>query len=829
MFNLPTSLTPWAAFRRFLICEFVPLPSGKTDKVPLLPSLQGPHGRPFERGDAHDAATQLSLLEAQAWLEVAQQTFPARQFGVGFAFNQADGWWFLDIDHCIVDGAWSPVALQMMLEAFPRSPVELSHSGQGLHIFGRGVPPVHSTKNGQWGLELYHKDRFVALTGRMVREGDLCADSSANLNWLVSTYFQPKVAGDTVDWQEGPDPEWHGEPDDDRLIEWACRLPPGTWGSVPFGALWMADVSVLSQAYPDAQRDFDHSRADLALATELAKMTGYDGPRIERLMRRSALARDKWDHHGSYLRELTIGRGVGAAREAAARARAAGNVPWPRQAWAPVQVAPAAPATAGVVPEPPVAGQWVDPTYRYAVGSFVPYGQLPDYCQGYSYVHEREEVIDPEGRAYSHAQFKNWHLGRAWGKDPTNAATRDAWEAAVPFSQRYDRTVEWYDEPFMREVRFDDRRCLNIGKLPDVATRPATREQKRTFMRHLQWLFPNRDARRILLAHMTRAVQRRGHRIGWAPVIQGAEGTGKSLVVNLLEYAVGHSKCVLVNTPQIAKNGQIGFNADMEGALLAIMNESKLADARDVLEVLKPFLTDDHIRVEGKGIASKRVRNFMNWIAVTNHKTGVPIEEGGRRWAPLYTAQQPDSKFNTAVPSAFWKWCQDSANREAVAHFLGTLQVVRAPACDPTADYTRAPVTPDTDEAIRESLGAWEQEIQEAIDSGVDGFKGGVISSLCVMKLIPRLKTRALKATMARLGYVPHPALPDGRVNTVLDLSKSLADHQRKPRLYVHRSNVAVLAISDPAEVSRAYVKIWNDQPVLTMVPPPPQLGGHSG
>lgn len=67
----------------------------------------------------------------------------------------------------------------------------------------------------------------------------------------------------------------------------------------------------------------DNAR-DMALAQHLAFWTGCDAPRIERLMRRSGLYREKWDGHRTYLRELTIQRACGQQKDVLHRKGAEG-------------------------------------------------------------------------------------------------------------------------------------------------------------------------------------------------------------------------------------------------------------------------------------------------------------------------------------------------------------------------------------------------------------------------------------------------------------------------------------------------------------------------
>jgi hypothetical protein len=50
------------------------------------------------------------------------------------------------------------------------------------------------------------------------------------------------------------------------------------------------------------------------------------------------------------------------------------------------------------------------------------------------------------------------------------------------------------------------------------------------FLRHLAKLLPDERDRSILLAYMAASIQHKGVKFQWAPLIQGAEGNGKTLL-----------------------------------------------------------------------------------------------------------------------------------------------------------------------------------------------------------------------------------------------------------------------------------------------------------
>jgi primase-polymerase (primpol)-like protein len=124
-----------------------------------------------------DPASRAACLDAQPprnWLswDIAQayaQSLGAG-YGVGVVLHDGCGLLCVDIDKCMVEGVASPVATKLVREARRLCPdvyVEISMSGRGIHIIGpfSGDPPLHSTKNQEHHIELYHRARYIALTG----------------------------------------------------------------------------------------------------------------------------------------------------------------------------------------------------------------------------------------------------------------------------------------------------------------------------------------------------------------------------------------------------------------------------------------------------------------------------------------------------------------------------------------------------------------------------------------------------------------------------------------------------------------------------------------
>lgn len=295
MWQLPGALAPMANHRQFIVCRLVPHPSkaGKMNKFPVNPYTG-------EVWNAHDPQIWLDCTSAAAAVELY-----GSGHGVGFVFTDGDPFWFLDIDNCATaDGQWSELA-RHLVAALPGAAVEVSQSGRGLHLFGTGNCPPHSSRNDRLGVEFYTTGRFVYLGSGAV--GWAGTDCSPALPWLVDNFFPPRaeaVAGE--DWRTEPVAEWSGPTDDDALIARALASRQGAaaafGGRASFRDLWEGNAEALGRSFPDSGgRAYDASAADAALASHLAYFTGNNHERILRLMARSALARDKWER-ADYIR-----------------------------------------------------------------------------------------------------------------------------------------------------------------------------------------------------------------------------------------------------------------------------------------------------------------------------------------------------------------------------------------------------------------------------------------------------------------------------------------------------------------------------------------------
>ena len=327
------------------------------------------------------------------------------------------------------------------------------------------------------------------------------------------------------------------------------------------------------------------------------------------------------------------------------------------------------------------------------------------------------------------------------------------------------------------------------------------------FLTHLAKLLPNDRDRVILLSYMAACVQYPGMKAQWCPVVQGAEGNGKSFIGTALSHAVGRR---YTHVPE-ASDLESQFNGWLQGNLLVIVEELKTDDKHTLLERMKPMITNKRIQIQQKGIDQTTGDNRANFICFSNHRDCVPIKRNGRRYAMLYTAQQSveDLQRDDMPPDYFYRlyeWA-DNGGWAVIAHFLSEYEIPDE--FNPKTFCQRAPETSSQREAEKVSLGRVEQEIMEAVDSEMPGFCDGWISSYHLTKLLESkglerfLPPNKRKQTLEDIGYVQHPNLNNGRVNNAIA-------GEGKPRLYVDKIRKDLLNIKAPGEIADMYWKSQN-------------------
>jgi hypothetical protein len=323
---------------------------------------------------------------------------------------------------------------------------------------------------------------------------------------------------------------------------------------------------------------------------------------------------------------------------------------------------------------------------------------------------------------------------------------------------------------------------------------------------HIKRMLPNGNDAEILITFMAAVAQYPWLKFMWAPVIIGAEGNGKSWLASLLEYVIGYQYTHKPNARDLINK----FNGWVPGTLLAIVDEINTNGDSSVMDALKVLIASDRIDIQKKGVDSETGWNFSKFMFMGNHLDGIPISEDSRRFCILVCNQMTAEDVRRDFPEANYfpdliRW----TNEEGMAIFADYLLDYDLDArFNPAGTCVRAPVTTSTHRVVKESMDHFQQYVLNAIDEERPGFAGGWVSSNALGSLIKSVRLRdeitprQYRKKLKALGYVPHPALPGGRVNTNIT-----QEGDNKPVIYVKEGSVMAMNLHTPADVKAAYVK----------------------
>lgn len=211
----------------------------------------------------------------------------------GLGFLLGDGWGCLDIDNIAPNGL-NPQdidnpAVYKALDLTGWGYSEISQSKTGIHCFFKleDEPPKHHNKNKE--AEIYTGGRFIAMTGNKIQPDQPPKTSFLDLDQfkLLLDAYGLKEISKAEQAMTDPDAVLNIPPNHPDYIVMMKALASKTGQRVA--------MLFFDGIHPDPKINQDHSRKDLSLCNDLALFTNGNASQIDRLFRRSALYRSKWD------------------------------------------------------------------------------------------------------------------------------------------------------------------------------------------------------------------------------------------------------------------------------------------------------------------------------------------------------------------------------------------------------------------------------------------------------------------------------------------------------------------------------------------------------
>lgn len=175
------------------------------------------------------------------------------------------------------------------------------------------------------------------------------------------------------------------------------------------------------------------------------------------------------------------------------------------------------------------------------------------------------------------------------------------------------------------------------------------------FLAHLENLITEKDYRRTLIDFLAFMVQSPGRKVRWGVLIQGVEGCGKTYLAELMKAVLGREHVKTIDGTTVVT----GWNEWAFGYQLVVLEEVRVqgTNRHDIMNRLKPWITNDDIAVNEKFRNSRDVPNITNYMLFSNHHDALALTPGDRRYfvvkSPLQHKHQVEALGTEYFPALF--------------------------------------------------------------------------------------------------------------------------------------------------------------------------------
>ena len=279
---------------------------------------------------------------------------------------------------------------------------------------------------------------------------------------------------------------------------------------------------------------------------------------------------------------------------------------------------------------------------------------FPKWAQPWKYVTNDDKFFRPDSEVWLTKQGFNAKFNRELPMDadsgPPDASAHALNSLCLPVVTK-SMYLPWADLIFTH----DGVECVNTYRpsstpAPVASLSASDLDIIKLVTQHINLLAGGRpEVAATMLDWMAHNVQKPGVKIRWAPLWKGVEGDGKSLMASLMSSVMGRANVRTVSPKVLSTD----FTSWAEGACVAVLEEIKLSghNKYDILNSLKPFITNDSIEVHKKGKDTRETVNTVNYIAFTNYSDALPLSDTDRRWWTVFTPFSTRDEMEAAVRS----------------------------------------------------------------------------------------------------------------------------------------------------------------------------------
>lgn len=665
--------------------------------------------------------------------------------GIGITIDGSGDFQGIDLDDCIIDGKMSNIARELLdrVDGY----AETSPSGTGIKLFTRS----NLAKSGKVGdIEVYKDGRYFTVTGHAINGHSSLPNSIQDVSWFVERHFGSNEAFGLESYKP-PLNDWDTERVEIELLpfigdinnyeDWlqlGMALHHQGGGGSDWLQLW-DQASRQTESYDPRELEskwdsFSDQRIGGSGAFTLASIIkrANDNKKVEQVKtfdRCKALIVDETD-----LEQLktvvvdTIKAELGL--DHISRNVLAGILKTKfKDLNFPISIND--------------AKNLIKPKVHEGV---------PEWLGDWVYVTHEDKFFNVTSKRKVSQQGFGAMFNRFCGDDSAATLALDLFRIPTPDKIIY---LPMADDLF----ELNGVECVNEynkNSPPDVPAvlSAGDNEAIKVVQDHLTMILVEQHAVEIMVSWMAYCVQNPGSKIRWAPLIKGIEGDGKSVLGNLMMAVMGMSNVGIVSPSVLGT----GFTSWAAGRCVNVLEEIRMVghNRHDVLNTIKPYITNDQITIHPKGVNEYVAPNTVNYIAFTNHHDALPLEDTDRRWWVQFTPFSNQDELIKVANSDYFSNLFNAIKDHAPGLRKWLLEYQLSPMFNPKG---QAPASLAKNQMISLNVADEYQAIKELIAEGGYGFNDQILSSkhlataISLIEEIEVPKGKALQKMLLKLGF----------------------------------------------------------------------------
>lgn len=273
----------------------------------------------------------------------------------------------------------------------------------------------------------------------------------------------------------------------------------------------------------------------------------------------------------------------------------------------------------------------------------------------YAYVQEAAGFIDRQtGEILKKEQVRDFHKWECYG----NLANLLLDDGRL---LRARGVTFWPGQP--EKVMEGKKDCLNLWRPEQDAVVQPRKGDIAPFLEHIEEVVDGEEiAAAYLLNWMCHVARFPGQKVHSAPLLIGHQGTGKSLLTKIMRAMFGARYVVEIGPRELESD----FNDYLMQAQVLVVEEMRVKDRFEVTNRIKPWITNDSLPINPKGVRMFHMPNRTNIILYSNELGALNIEKDDRRYMVSQSRREPrdESYF-----SALFGWLEREGYA-AIHHYL---------------------------------------------------------------------------------------------------------------------------------------------------------------